>query len=73
MAQFTLREWRKMREFSCEKMAKVCGVHVNTYMRYEKMPEKIPVGMAQNIAKALRTDMSDILFVANTTQCSNER
>lgn len=66
----TLREWRKAKEISCDRMAAVCGIHVNTYRNYEKRPEKISIEMAFKIAKELGVSVDCILFRRNPTKCS---
>lgn len=66
----TLREWRKMREISCARMAKECGIHENTYRNYEKKPEKISIELAFKIAKVLDVSVDNIIFRANTTKRS---
>lgn len=61
----TLREWRNAKEISQQKMADNCGVHVNTYIEWEKHPEKIPIGQAYVIALAIGVPLGDISFSAN--------
>lgn len=62
MDKFTLRQFRLMREISQEKMANMLEVHVNTYITWEKEPERIPVGKAMTICKILDTNMDTIIF-----------
>lgn len=61
----TLREWRKAKEFSQQKIADICGIHVNTYLEWERHPDKIPIGQAYIIALALGVPLSDISFTSN--------
>ena len=58
----TMRQWRKAKEFSQEYMAECLGVHVNTYLNWEKEPEKISIENSQKIAKILNIPINDILF-----------
>lgn len=61
----TLREWRNAKEISQQKMADSCGIHVNTYIEWEKHPEKIPIGQAYVIALAIGVPLGDISFSTN--------
>lgn len=63
MEQMTIRELRRVREFSQETMAELLGIHVNTYRGYEEHPEKIPISKAAEIARILDVDMSHIIFL----------
>ncbi len=62
MAQFTIKEWRRVKNISQEEMANACGVHVNTYRTWEEKPEMIKLTNAQKIADRLGVPMSDIIF-----------
>ena len=58
----TLRQWRRAKEISQEKMAEILGVHVNTYQNWEETPEKISIEKAMAIAKTFGVSLDDITF-----------
>lgn len=58
----TLRQWRRAKEISQEKMADILGVHVNTYQNWEEAPEKISIEKAMAIAKIFGVSLDDITF-----------
>lgn len=61
----SLREWRRVKEFSQEKMANLLSVHVNTYQNWEKDPGKISFEKAVEISKILGVSLNDIEFCAS--------
>lgn len=69
--QLTLEEWRRARNVSQDKMAKLCGVHINTYRLWEKSPGEIRIDNAIKIADFLHISLDDIILSANTTERSN--
>lgn len=58
----TLREWRRVKEISQRTMADKIGVHVNTYMKMEKKPNKIAIEDAVKISDILAVPMDQINF-----------
>lgn len=58
----TLKQHRLVREKSLAEMAAALGVHVNTYMRWEAMPETVKVVDAIKIAKVLNVSVDEIVF-----------
>lgn len=58
----TLREWRRAKEISQQAMADKIGVHVNTYMKMEKRPNKIAIEDAVKISTILAVPMDQINF-----------
>lgn len=56
----TLRQWRLAKEYSKEKMAEVCGVHANTYSKWEDNPKSISLDNFEKICNFLHVEMSDI-------------
>lgn len=58
----TLRQWRRAKEITQEKMADTLGVHVNTYQNWEEDPGKISIDKAFAIAKILDVSIDDINF-----------
>lgn len=68
MDKLTLRGARLARELTQEQMAHECDVHVNTYMAWEKEPEKIPVSKAFKICDVLGMSMDHIIFCQTNLQ-----
>lgn len=60
--KLTLREWRRLKEVSQEKMAEACGVHVNTYRAWEEKPSTIKLSDAKTITEMLDITIDDIVF-----------
>lgn len=58
----TLREWRRLKEFSQQQVADLCGVHVNTYSSWEEHPEKLTIEKARLAANAIGVPFSQIDF-----------
>ena len=58
----TLRQWRRVKEISQERMAELLKIHVNTYQNWEKEPEKISIANAVKIADILGVGMNEISF-----------
>lgn len=64
----TFRQWRLAKEISQEKMAEDLGIHVNTYINWEKAPEKISVKDATRICRLLGVSMNDVSFLSANLQ-----
>lgn len=62
LEKLTLRQQRLVREISQAEMAKRIGIHLNTYVKWEKKPKKISVEYAKKIANVLELDVNDIFF-----------
>lgn len=60
----TLREWRRAKEITQAKLAEAIGVHVNTYLLWEKEPTKIPIGYAFKIANIIGVPIENIDFLS---------
>ena len=58
----TLRQWRRAKEISQEKMAELLKIHVNTYQNWEESPEKISIEKAREISSILNVDLDNISF-----------
>ena len=59
----TLKEWRRAKGISQESLAGDIGVHSNTYIAWEKEPQKIPLGQAIRISEILGVPFTDINFL----------
>ncbi|MBR3580746.1 MAG: helix-turn-helix transcriptional regulator [Lachnospiraceae bacterium] len=58
----TLKQWRRVKDISQEKMAEQLGIHINTYQNWEKEPGNISVSNAAKIATILGVSPNDIIF-----------
>lgn len=65
----SLREWRRVKELSQQRMADLLSVHVNTYQNWESDPGKISFEKAVEISKILGVSLNDIDFCASK-KCS---
>ena len=68
--RLTLEEWRRARNVSQQKMADLCGVHINTYRIWEKSPGEIRIDDGIKIAEFLNISLDDIILSANTMNTS---
>lgn len=66
---FTIRQWRKLKELSQKEMADRCHVFINTYINWEKAPEKLTIEKAHIVADALGVNYDDIIFASDATLC----
>lgn len=67
---FTVKQWRLAKEITIGEMAEACGVHYNTYAKWEEDPGKISIDSALKIANALGESVDTIFFGKNSTKCS---
>lgn len=65
---FTMKQWRRLKGYSQKEMAKRCGVFINTYINWEKAPEKLTIEKGHIVANALGISFDDIVF-ENATDC----
>ena len=68
--KLSLEAWRKARGKSQDEMANICGVHVNTYRRWEENPGEIRYDKALKIVDVLSISLDDILLPSDTTKTS---
>lgn len=69
--KLSLDEWRRARNKSQDEMAQACGVHVNTYRKWEENPANIKYDKMLIIVDVLKISLDDIFFTTDTTQNSN--
>lgn len=69
--KLSLDAWRRARGVSQETMADVCGVHINTYRRWEENPGEMRYDKALKVVEFLRISLDDILLPLDTTETSN--
>lgn len=58
----SVRQWRLAKEISQSTMADKLGVHINTYISWEKNPERISIGCAKQISEIFDVSLDDIDF-----------
>ena len=63
----TLGAWRRARGISQDEMAKLCGVSVITYRKWEQDPGSIKIDSAILIADKLQISLDDIILQSSTT------
>lgn len=61
--QLTLKEWRKAKGISCEKMAKRLGVSPSTVNNWERGYQKIPVISALKACEFIGISIEDVYFL----------
>lgn len=57
-----LEEWRRLKKYSIRELADKCDVHFNTYMRWKKHPERIPIKYAKRLAEVFGVPIESIVF-----------
>ena len=60
--RISLKSARMMRGITQSEMAKLLGVHRNTYVNWEEHPEDISIKRADEICRILRLTADDIIF-----------
>lgn len=59
----TLKEWRRAKGVSMEKLAEHLGVSVSTVSNWENKGQKIPVDMAILACDYLGVNINDVIFL----------
>lgn len=61
--KFTISEWRRLKNISQEKLAEICGVHINTIRYWEQKPSIIKIVDAEKLAEAFGVTLENIIFL----------
>lgn len=69
--KLSLDAWRRARGISQQDVADVCGIHINTYRRWEENPGEMRYDKAIKVADYLGISLDDILLPSDTTVTSN--
>lgn len=69
--KLSLDAWRRARGISQQDVADVCGIHINTYRRWEENPGEMRYDKAIKVADFLGISLDDILLPSDTTETSN--
>ncbi|OAB35678.1 hypothetical protein PMSD_11740 [Paenibacillus macquariensis subsp. defensor] len=60
--ELTVRKARLISGFTQNEIAESLGVHVNTYMRWEKSPEDMSIKAAKKFSRVVKIGFEDIFF-----------
>ena len=63
--RLTLKAARALNNLSQKEVAKMMGVHVDTYRKWEKNPNTLKIGTAKKLAEIFKLDYNDIFFNDN--------
>lgn len=70
---FTMKQARMLKELSQQKMAELMGVHRHTYIKWERTPDLIPLGMAKKFAEIVKLKLDEIFFNCESTLSRQDR
>lgn len=59
----TVKGARVNAEKTQKEIARELGIHVQTYMKLEKNPEKFTIARAKEFARCVGQDVRDIIFI----------
>lgn len=60
--KLTVKKARLLSGMTQKDVAEVLGVHVHTYMKWEKNPEEMSIGTAKQFARLVEFGLEDIFF-----------
>jgi DNA-binding XRE family transcriptional regulator len=60
--QLTLKQARLLSDLTQKEVAEMLGVHVHTYMKWERNPEEMSIGTAKQFAKIVNRGIEEIFF-----------
>lgn len=60
--KLNINEWRKAKGVTQKEAADACGVHVNTYIAWERHIDKMPVGAVRKLAERIGVPISDVFL-----------
>lgn len=63
----TLKQARMFSDLSQRDIANLLGVHRQTYMKWEKNPDEMPLGKAKEFSKITNTPVDQIFFASDST------
>jgi DNA-binding XRE family transcriptional regulator len=61
---YSPKQARLISDLSQEQVANKLGVHVQTYRKWEKTPDEMPVGTAKQFAEIVKLPVDEIFFVS---------
>lgn len=69
--KFTIAEWRRLKNMSQQRLADLCGVHLNTVRNWEDNPREIKLIHANKIAEIFEVSLENIIFLPSDTTKGN--
>ncbi|SDM15665.1 helix-turn-helix transcriptional regulator [Sediminibacillus halophilus] len=60
--RLTLKQARLLAGFTQKEIAEMLGVHVHTYMKWERNPEEMSVGTAKHFSKIVDANFENLFF-----------
>ena len=66
--KLTLAQHRKVKGYTQEEMAEMCGVSRSTYINWEAKPEDLTIRKVMLLAHVLGITLEDFLFCPETLQ-----
>jgi DNA-binding XRE family transcriptional regulator len=60
--KITMKQARILADLTQIEIAEILGVHVQTYMKWEKDPEEMSVGTAKQFARIVKREFDEIFF-----------
>lgn len=68
---FTVKQARQLKGLTQKEIATKLGIHLDTYRRIEKYPNKATIEMAEKISQATCLAIDDIFFGVQSTLSRN--
>jgi DNA-binding XRE family transcriptional regulator len=60
--KLTLKQARLLSGRTQREIAEILGVHVHTYMKWERKPEEMSIGTAKQFSRVVNVEFEDIFF-----------
>lgn len=60
--KLTMKQARLLAELKQQEVAEILGVHVQTYMKWEKNPEEMSIGTAKQFSRIVKREFEEIFF-----------
>ncbi|SEQ22446.1 DNA-binding transcriptional regulator, XRE-family HTH domain [Virgibacillus subterraneus] len=65
--ELTLKQARQFSDLSQAEIAGMLGVHRQTYMKWERNPDEMPLGKAKEFSIFTKTPLDNIFFIPSST------
>lgn len=60
--KFTLKQARLLADLTQKEVAEILGVHIQTYMKWERNPEEMSIGTAKQFSRIVKREFEEIFF-----------
>ncbi|KIL35126.1 hypothetical protein SD71_15925 [Cohnella kolymensis] len=60
--KLTIKQARLLAEMTQQDVANTLGVHVQTYMKWERNPEEMTIGTAKQFSRVVKRELEEIFF-----------